>query len=179
MADTQLAPPTTSQRIRARLRGRAPVRNPAAVTGLATAAGVTGLTLLVAIGVLLHRPVLIPPLAASAALVFAAPTLPLAQPRCVIGGQLVSGTVGLICLSVAGNSLWTAGAAGGLAIGAMALSRTSHSPAAATAVIAVMTEPPAPQFIALLALATVVLVTVGVAAGRMKCSAGRYPVYWW
>ncbi|MFC0865460.1 HPP family protein [Sphaerimonospora cavernae] len=178
MVDTQLSSITKTSRVRVQLHGKAPARNPAAAIGVATAAGVVGLTLLVVIGEILNQPVLIPPLAASAALVFAAPTLPLAQPRSVIGGQLISGAVGLICLAAIGNSLWSAGVAGGLAIGAMALARAPHSPAAATAVIAVLTEPPAMSFLALLALATLVLVAVGIAAGRMGKTA-RYPAYWW
>ncbi|MET9440275.1 HPP family protein [Streptomyces sp. NPDC006610] len=145
---------------------------------MATLGGVVALVLLVAIGVLLDQTVLIPPLAASAALVFAAPALPLAQPRSVIGGQLISALVGFVCLAVAGNSTWTAAVAGGLAIGAMALARTPHSPAAATSVIVVVTEPSPAVFLSLLALATLVLVGVGILTGRSGKTA-RYPSYWW
>ncbi|MCX5211871.1 HPP family protein [Kitasatospora sp. NBC_00240] len=137
-----------------------------------------GLVLLVAVGKLLALPVLIPPLAASAALVLAAPALPLAQPRSVVGGQLVSALVGFAALAVGGGSLWTAAVAGGLAIGAMAAARTPHSPAAATSVIVVLTQPPALRFLGMLALATVLLVLVGVLAGRSGRTA-RYPAYWW
>ncbi|MFC8448432.1 HPP family protein [Kitasatospora sp. NPDC057223] len=162
----------------ARFRSKAPARPPAPAIAVATTAGVAGLVLLVAIGKLLAMPVLIPPLAASAALVLAAPALPLAQPRNVIGGQLVSALVGFAALAVGGGSLWTAAAAGGLAIGAMGVTRTPHSPAAATSVIVVLTQPPAVRFLALLALATVVLVLVGILAGRSGRTP-RYPTYWW
>ena len=157
---------------------RAPARPAAAFIAVATGAGVVGLVLLVAIGKLLALPVLIPPLAASAALVLAAPALPLAQPRSVVGGQLVSALVGFAVLAVGGSSLWTAAVAGGLAIGAMAVARTPHSPAAATSVIVVLTQPHTLRFLALLALATVVLVLVGILAGRSGRTA-RYPSYWW
>ena len=157
---------------------RAPARPAAAFIAVATGAGGVGLVLLVAIGKLLALPVLIPPLAASAALVLAAPALPLAQPRSVVGGQLVSALVGFAVLAVGGSSLWTAAVAGGLAIGAMAVARTPHSPAAATSVIVVLTQPHTLRFLALLALATVVLVLVGILAGRSGRTA-RYPSYWW
>lgn len=134
--------------------------------------------MLVGIGTLLDQTVLIPPLAASAALVFAAPALPLAQPRNVIGGQLTSAVVGFLALAVAGSSVWVSAVAGGLAIGAMALTRTAHSPAAATAVIVVMAEPSALLFLPLLLLATVVIVSVGIMAGRAGRTAS-YPSYWW
>ncbi|MFF3600500.1 HPP family protein [Kitasatospora indigofera] len=163
---------------RTRFASKAPARPPAAFLAVATAGGVAGLVLLVAVGKVLHLPVLIPPLAASAALVLAAPALPLAQPRSVVGGQLVSALVGFGALAVGGGSLWTAAVAGGLAIGAMAAARTPHSPAAATSVIVVLTQPPALRFLGLLALATVLLVLVGVLAGRSGRTA-RYPAYWW
>ncbi|MFE2916178.1 HPP family protein [Kitasatospora indigofera] len=163
---------------RTRFASKAPARPPAAFLAVATAGGVAGLVLLVAVGKVLHLPVLIPPLAASAALVLAAPALPLAQPRSVVGGQLVSALVGFGALAVGGGSLWTAAVAGGLAIGAMAAARTPHSPAAATSVIVVLTQPPALRFLGLLALATVLLVLVGVLAGCSGRTA-RYPAYWW
>jgi CBS-domain-containing membrane protein len=145
---------------------------------VATLGGVVALVLLVAIGVVMDQSVLVPPLAASAALVFAAPALPLAHPRSVVGGQLVSAVVGFLALAVGGNSAWTAAVAGGLAIGAMALARAPHSPAAATAVIVVVTEPPTLTFLGLLLLATLVIVAVGIVAGRSGKTA-RYPTYWW
>ncbi|CAM5440330.1 hypothetical protein STANM309S_05000 [Streptomyces tanashiensis] len=85
-------------------------------------------------GTLLHQPLLIPPLAASMALV-AGTDLPLSQPRSVLGGQLLSALTGFAVLAVAGPGLWGAAVAGGLALGVMMLARTPHSPAAATAVI--------------------------------------------
>ncbi|GAA3057752.1 HPP family protein [Kitasatospora albolonga] len=157
---------------------KAPARPGLSAIGVGTLGSVAALVALVAIGVALHQIVLIPPLAASAALVFGAPALPLSQPRSVIGGQLISALVGFVVLAVAGHSMWAAGVAGGLALGAMMLARTPHSPAAATAVIVVLTQPHTVKFLALLALATVVLVVVGIVAGRSGRTA-RYPSYWW
>ncbi|NEE18623.1 HPP family protein, partial [Streptomyces sp. SID7499] len=81
-------------------------------------------------------------------------------------------------LAVAGSSVWASAVAGGLAIGAMALARTAHSPAAATAVIVVVAQPSTLLFLALLLLATVVIAGIGVLAGRSGKTA-RYPTYWW
>ncbi|MFB7589766.1 HPP family protein [Streptomyces sp. NPDC056169] len=141
-----------------------------------TAAAVTGLLLLVAVGTLLHQPLLIPPLAASMALVAGAPDLPLSQPRSVIGGQLLSALTGFAVLAVAGPGLWGAAVAGGLALGVMQCARTPHSPAAATAVIVALQSPPFWSFLGLLALASLLLVAVGLGGAR---AAGRtYPAYW-
>lgn len=160
------------------LTSKAPPRPAVAVVAVATAASVVALLLLAATGELLDQVVLVPPLAASAALVYGAPALPLAQPRSVIGGQLLSALTGFAVLAVAGSSVWAAAVAGGLALGVMALARTPHSPAAATAVIVVAAEPGMWLFLGLLALATVVLVLVGLLAGRTGVGP-RYPSYWW
>ncbi|MFD3678203.1 HPP family protein [Streptomyces sp. NPDC058613] len=153
---------------------------PAAVGrgGSATAAAVAGLVALVGLGFVMGQALLIPPLAASAALVYGAPALPLAQPRSVIGGQLLSACVGFAVGAVVGSSLWAAAVAGGLAQGAMMAARTPHSPAAATAVIVVVTEPDASLYLPLLALAAALLVLVGVLAARLR-PGPVYPTYWW
>ncbi|MEU2238967.1 HPP family protein [Streptomyces sp. NPDC033754] len=141
-----------------------------------TGAAVTALLLLVSVGTLLHQPLLIPPLAASMALVAGAPDLPLSQPRSVVGGQLLSALTGFAVLAVAGPGLWGAAVAGGLALGVMMCARTPHSPAAATAVIVALQSPPFWSFLGLLALASLILVAVGLAGAR---AAGRtYPAYW-
>ncbi|MEU9864980.1 HPP family protein [Streptomyces sp. NPDC047971] len=154
----------------------APARPRPRVMATATSVSLAALLALVAVGALLRQPLLIPPLAASMALVAGAPDLPLAQPRSVVGGQLLSALTGFAVLLVAGPGLWGAALAGGLALGVMMAARTPHSPAAATAVIVALQNPPFWTFLALLALASLLLVAVGLAGAR---ATGRtYPVYW-
>ncbi|CAM5464735.1 membrane protein [Streptomyces spiroverticillatus] len=171
--------PTRWQRCVAVLAGKAPARAPLSTVAAMTVCGVAVMLLLVALGVVLHEPLLIPPLAASAALVFAAPGLPLAQPRSVVGGQLISAGIGLAAVAVGGASLWTAAVAAGLTIGAMAWARTPHSPASATAVVVVLTDPPPLHFLGLLTLATLVIVGAGVLVGKVDRVDHKYPAYWW
>jgi pSer/pThr/pTyr-binding forkhead associated (FHA) protein len=159
------------------LRTKAPDRPPLRAVGLATATSLAALAALAAIGIWLRQPLLIPPLAASMALIAAASAMPLAQPRNVIGGQLVSALVGFAVLAAGGPGIWTAAAAGGLALTAMLLLRVAHSPAAATAVIVGATAPSAARFLVLLAAATVILVAFGVLGARIEGK--KYPVYWW
>ncbi|MFD3458003.1 HPP family protein [Streptomyces sp. NPDC058691] len=156
---------------------RAPARPRTFPLIMSTCASVAALVLLVAVGKLLDETVLIPPLAASMALVAGASTTPLAQPRNVVGGQLISALVGFAAAWIGGVGVWSGAVAGGVALGAMLLARVGHSPAAATAVIVAMTQPPFWRFMALLALAVLILVAVGLAAGRI--GKYRYPVYWW
>ncbi|WP_424217497.1 HPP family protein (plasmid) [Streptomyces sp. BI20] len=164
--------------LRARLVGRAPARPAWSALGLSAVAGGSALALLVLLGVLLDHAVLVPSLAASAALVFAAPALPPSQPRGVIGGQVLSALTGFAVLGLAGGSPWAAALAGGLAIGVMGVARAAHPPAAATAVIVVLSRPEFGSFVGLLAAATVVLVGLGILAARAGRGA-RYPAYWW
>ncbi|XAY06436.1 hypothetical protein DSM112329_03307 [Paraconexibacter sp. AEG42_29] len=142
-----------------------------------TLTSVLALVVIVALGDAMHQALLIPPLAASVGLIASVPDQPLAQPRNVIGGHLVSCIVGSVVALVLGHGILVAAIAGGLAVGATLAFRVAHSPAAATAVIVAATPVPFWHFSALLTLATVVLVLLGVADARLR---GRtYPVYWW
>ncbi|MCX4747720.1 HPP family protein [Kitasatospora sp. NBC_01287] len=144
----------------------------------ASSFAIGALLLLVGVGVLLGEPLLIPPLAASAALVHGAPGLPISQPRNLVGGQLLAALIGFAVLAVTGPSAWGAAVAAGLALGAMLLTHLSHSPAAATAVIVVLQGPRLLPFLPLLLLATGLLVAIGVLAGRLGRTAVRYPLSW-
>ena len=157
-------------------RSAAPPRPKIRTIFVATLASFVALTLLAAITASTGYMLLIPPMAASMALVMGAPKLPLSQPRNVIGGQTVSATVGVLT-GMAGNSLWLGALAGGLALGAMMLTRTPHSPAAATAIIGVTTASSGLLFIGLAAVAALLLVLVGAAANTINSA--RYPTYIW
>ena len=85
---------------------------------------------------------LVAPIGASAVLVFAVPASPLAQPRAVLGGNVVSALVGL-CVAhlVAPTGMGPVLAAAlsvGLAILAMHLTRSLHPPGGAMALVAAM-----------------------------------------
>lgn len=154
----------------------APPRPKAWTIFIATLASVFALTILAAITISTGYTLLIPPMAASMALVMGAPALPLSQPRNVIGGQAVSAAVGVL-VGMAGSSLWLGALAGGLALGATMLTRTPHSPAAATAIIGVTTASPGWLFIALAAAGALILVLVGAVAN--KVNSVQYPTYLW
>jgi CBS domain-containing membrane protein len=81
-------------------------------------------------------PWLIPPLGASAVLLFAAPASPLAQPWAVLGGNTLSGALGLLTAQLIPDPSLAAGLAVSVAIGAMFLTRSLHPPAGAIALTA-------------------------------------------
>lgn len=176
-ADGPAAGPASPRR-RA-IAGRAPARPTAAAAIHSISAATTVLLSLVGIGAMLHEPILIPPLAASAALIHSAPTLPLAQPRGVVIGHMLGAAVGYGVLAAAGSSAWAAAVAAGVTLALVMAARTPHSPACATAVVVVLQSPVATRFVPLLFGSTVLLVLTGYAASRVRRKAPRYPAYWW
>ena len=121
---------------------------------------------------------------ASAVLVYGAVRSPLAQPRNLVGGHLVSGLVGVTSFQLWGDTPWVAAGFGvSGAIAAMLLTKTLHPPGGATALLAVIGGPkihalgylyvivPAGAGACLLLL--VALVVNNLAGHR------RYPEYWW
>jgi len=111
------------------------------------------------------------------ALIAAGTALPLAQPRNVLGGHVLSALVGFAAVALIGSGGWAAALAGACALGAMLVLRMSHSPAVATAVIVGATNPSVLQFTELLVLAAVILVAFGIVGARLDGK--KYPVYWW
>ncbi|WP_323844906.1 HPP family protein [Microbulbifer magnicolonia] len=75
---------------------------------------------------------------ASAVLLFAVPHGALSQPWPLLGGHLVSASIGVSCQLWLSDSLWVAGLAVGLAVGAMYYLRCIHPPGGATALTAVI-----------------------------------------
>ncbi|MCZ7358417.1 MAG: HPP family protein [Candidatus Methanoperedens sp.] len=76
---------------------------------------------------------------ASAVLIYSAIKSPLAQPRNLIGGHILSGLAGVLCYQIFGNVIWAAAAlAVSFSIVLMLATKTLHPPGGATALIAVI-----------------------------------------
>lgn len=126
---------------------------------------------------------LIGSLGASAVLVFGAPRSPLAQPRNLIGGHLVSAMVGVAAWQLLAPWPWLAAAlAVATAIALMHVTRTLHPPGGATALIAVIGSEPIHDlgFLYCLIPATLgplILLAVGLVVNNLA-SARRYPETW-
>lgn len=83
---------------------------------------------------------LIAPLGASAVLVFAVPSSPLAQPWSVVGGNTLSTLVGVACVHFIDDPAIAAGVAAGGAIAVMFTFRCLHPPGGAAALLTVLTH---------------------------------------
>lgn len=86
-------------------------------------------------------PFLIAPMGASAVLLFALPSSPLAQPWSILLGNTISAAVGVGCASVLGNTPFAAAIAVALATAAMFASNSLHPPGGAIALSAVLGGP--------------------------------------
>lgn len=87
------------------------------------------------------NPWFIAPMGASAVLLFAMPSSPLAQPWSVIGGNVISALVGITCAKLIGNPGFAAAVAVGLALVIMFQLRCLHPPGGAVALTAVLGGP--------------------------------------
>jgi CBS-domain-containing membrane protein len=139
--------------------------------------GVVAIGLLTLLATLSGAPMLLAPFGASCVLLFALPDSPLAQPRAVIGGHLLSSLVGLVALHVCGGGPWAPALAVGVAIALMQLTRTTHAPAGADPLVVLLGGAPwsflvAPVLAGSLLLVAIALVVNNLGPGR------RYPRYW-
>lgn len=74
----------------------------------------------------------------SAVLLFSSPHSSLSQPWPLVGGHVLAATVGVSCATFFGTGLLSAGLAVGLAVLLMQWTRSTHPPAGATALAAVI-----------------------------------------
>lgn len=121
---------------------------------------------------------------ASAVLIYGAIRSPLAQPRNLVGGHVISAVIGVTCYKLFPSDPWLASScAVATAIAAMQATKTLHPPGGATALIAVIGSAKVHSLGYLY-----VLIPVGIGALVMLIIAllinniprkRRYPEFWW
>lgn len=139
--------------------------------------GTAAIALLGLAGHGLHETVLIAPFGASCVLLFAAPESPFAQPRNLVFGHLLTASVGLAVLWLAGNSIWSMGLAVGLVIALMELTRTVHPPAGANPIVIMLGGKVSLLFLITPVLCGV-LVLLALALVVNNLGGKRWPVRW-
>jgi CBS domain-containing membrane protein len=103
--------------------------------------GLTGISSSYVVGQDPHLPLIIAPVGASAVLLFAVPSSPLAQPWSIIGGNTISTFMGLIAAYFIRDPIIAIGVGVSLAIGAMSFTRCLHPPGGAAALTVVLGGP--------------------------------------
>jgi CBS-domain-containing membrane protein len=120
---------------------------------------------------------------ASAVLIYGAVRSPLAQPRNLIGGHMISALVGVLCYKLFGPHLWLAGSiAVATSIAIMHATKTLHPPGGATALIAIIGGPKITQLGFLYALLPVgtgiaIMLIVALVVNNIP-QKRRYPEFW-
>ncbi|MNZ79020.1 HPP family protein [compost metagenome] len=105
---------------------------------LAAAGGTLAIALLLYLGDVLSAALLMAPFGASCVIAFLLPDSPLAKPRSIIGGHVLSTLAGLVMLHLFGPSLWSMAIAVGLSILVMHYTRTVHPPAGADPLVVIL-----------------------------------------
>lgn len=133
-----------------------------------TASSIAGLGAAIAILVLCvlsnlqHTVVLImAPFGATTVLVFGLPNSPLAQPKNVIFGHMITALIGLICLHMLGVTPVTLALATGVAVACMMLTDTTHPPAGANPLLIMLTHQDWSFLITPVFIGAVLIVIVG------------------
>ncbi|WP_320007448.1 HPP family protein [Maridesulfovibrio sp.] len=121
---------------------------------------------------------------ASAVLIYGAITSPLAQPRNLIGGHIMSALIGVACYKMFPDQLCLAAPlAVATAIAVMHATNTLHPPGGASALIAVIGSPKLHALgywyaVVPVGLSALIMLVVAVLVNNMA-KARRYPVFWY
>jgi len=124
-----------------------------------------------------NSPLLMAPFGATSVLLFGVPDSPLAQPRNVVGGNLLAALLSLVILQYLGASPWTMGLAVSGAIAVMQIARTLHPPAGAIALVVMMTKPDWKFLITPALEGSIILVLCAVIFNNLA-SERTYPKHW-
>jgi CBS-domain-containing membrane protein len=118
-----------------------------------------------------------PPFGASCVLAFAAWEAPFAQPRNIIGGHLIAAVEGIVISRLLGNQPVSLALAVGLAIALMALTKTIHPPAGATALVIILGNSGVEFLVFPVLMGSVILVAMSVLVNRFVFKRD-YPKFW-
>lgn len=118
------------------------------------------------------------PFGASAVLLYGPTNSPFSQPRNLIGGHMVSASVGVIVFNLLGASFITVALGVALAVVLMKLTKTTHPPAGATALLGVTASGGSIMWIvAPVLVGAVILVSVALVVNNMDKHV-KYPDFW-
>lgn len=130
-----------------------------------------------------HTLLMIGSFGATSVLLYAAPESPLAQPRNVLGGNVLSAMVGVLSWQWLGDTWLAAAVAVSTAVLVMQLTHTLHPPGGATALIAVIGSSEVHGLgwsYALVPVAAGCLLMLSVAVLVNNLARHRrYPLHWW
>lgn len=141
-------------------------------------AATLGILAITGVAALTGHDLLIGSFGATAVLLYGTPDSPLAQPRGVLGGHLLSAIAGCAMGALVGSSPMALAGAVGLAIVVMHFTHTTHPPGGATALIAAHDHagwlfPLMPVTVGVAILLAIAVVANNIVNHR------QYPKHWW
>lgn len=139
--------------------------------------GFLGIASTAYLSLITDSPLLMAPFGATCVLTFGVSDSPLAQPRNVIGGHILSTFIGLVCLQVFGDEWWAKALAVATAIAGMLLTRTVHPPAGADPLVVMLTGASWHFLLTPVLLGSLILVVCAVFFNNLVAER-RYPKYW-
>lgn len=145
---------------------------------LVTAVGcLAGLGMVCLLSAHYKLPLLLPSFGASAVLLYAACHTPMAQPRNVIGGHVLSALTGVAAYKLLGGEWWAITVGVTLAILVMTVTHTLHPPGGATAFMAIYNGRDFSFVISPVGVGVVLLVIIAVIVNNLS-SNRKYPQFW-
>lgn len=141
-------------------------------------ATVCGLLAITGVASLSGHELLIGSFGATAVLLYGTPDSPLAQPRNVIGGHVLSALSGCLMVHIAGSGPLALAGAVGLSIVMMHFTHTTHPPGGATALIAAHANATWLFVFMPVLVGAVILVIIAVITNNMV-NHRHYPNHWW
>jgi CBS-domain-containing membrane protein len=120
---------------------------------------------------------LMAPFGASCVLAFGVPDSPLAQPRNIVGGHIISTLVGLVALHALGDAWWVGAISVGLALVLMQITRTLHAPAGANPLVVISAHASFSFLFSPVLIGSIVIVATAWFINNAR-SEGSYPRYW-
>lgn len=136
-----------------------------------------GISTVAILTVVYGLPMLVASFGASAVLVYGAPDAPFSQPRNVVLGHTFSATVGVTMHTLFGLTWWAMALAVSLAIVVMILTKTTHPPAGATALVGCWSQMTWSYIFAPVFVGAIILVIVGIFTNNIS-PRRSYPKYW-
>ncbi len=117
---------------------------------------------------LAHVALLMAPFGATTVLVFGVPDSPLAQPKNVIAGHMITAFIGVVFAQFVGVTPWSLALATGLAVSVMLLTKTTHPPAGANPILIMLTAQTWSFLVTPVLIGAVTIVLVGKTMRRLQ-----------
>lgn len=120
---------------------------------------------------------LMAPFGATMVILFGLPDSPLAQPKNIIAGHILTTLIGLSVLQLFGVQPWSLGLAVGLSVALMLATGTTHPPAGANPLLVMLTGQSWSFLLTPVAVGALLIVLFGLIYHRGLCRR-RYPTRW-